>query len=183
MAMSGREHGCCSNMSVLRLVVVLVMSVFFLAFFVKPWRTTTSGAAHHGSCTVCDCHCALQSDDDQLSLPFELVNSSYADCGKNDPDMDQELQKDVLALLSEELALQQRVANESLGRARALTIDSKRAALHYRKEAEKCNSGVEICEEARERAERELVEERRLTALWEKRARENGWIDSRRVRT
>lgn len=106
-----------------------------------------------------------------------------ADCGKNDPDISEEMEKDLVALLSEEIALQKTVANDSLEHTRALVMDARKASSHYRNEAEKCNAQTETCEEARERAEAELVEERKLSALWEKRARELGWRDSRRVYT
>ena len=105
----------------------------------------------------------------------------FADCGKNDPDVNEELEKDIVDLLSEEIALQKIVSNDTLERTWVLTMDTKRASSHYQKEAEKCNAGVEICEEARERAEAEVREELKLTALWEKRARELGWKDSKNV--
>ncbi|XVE86441.1 hypothetical protein DITRI_Ditri18aG0034500 [Diplodiscus trichospermus] len=116
-----------------------------------------------------------------LNRHIGLVNSTYSDCGKNVPDVNEELEKDIVALLSEEIALQKIVSNDTLERTRVLTMDTKRASSHYQKEAEKCNIGVEICEEAREGAEAELREELKLTALWEKRARELGWKDSKKV--
>lgn len=100
-----------------------------------------------------------------------------ADCGKDDPVMNEEMNKDLLTMLSEELNLQKIVANETLEHTKRLIMDSKKTFSHYQKEAEKCNVGVETCEEARERAEAELIEELRLSALWENRAREYGWKD------
>ncbi|KDO44988.1 hypothetical protein CISIN_1g034629mg [Citrus sinensis] len=87
------------------------------------------------------------------------------------------MEKDTVALLSEELALQKSVANETLQRSKELIMDARKASSHYQREAEKCTAGIETCEEARERAEKDLGEESRLSALWEKRAREHGWKD------
>jgi hypothetical protein len=93
----------------------------------------------------------------------------------------EEMEKNFIVLLSEELSLQKVVANESIEHNKALTMEARKVSSHYQNEAEKCSAGVEICEEARARAARELVEERKLTALWEKRARRRGWKHNRRI--
>lgn len=85
-------------------------------------------------------------------------------------------------MLSEELKLQKIVANETLEHTRRLVMNARNTFSHYIKEAEKCNIGMETCEEARERAEAELVEEHKLTALWENRALDYGWMDRKRRR-
>lgn len=85
------------------------------------------------------------------------------------------MEKDVVALLSEELSLQKDVANDTMQHTNALIMGARRTSSHYQKEVEKCIAGVQTCEEARERAERELAQELKLSALWEKRAREHGW--------
>lgn len=97
--------------------------------------------------------------------------------------MSEEMEKDLIALLSEELSLVKAVANDTMEHSKALIMDTRKAYSHYQKEAEKCSAGVETCEEARERADRELAEELKLSALWEKRAREWGWKDNRRTRS
>ncbi|KAK7821500.1 hypothetical protein CFP56_037621 [Quercus suber] len=84
--------------------------------------------------------------------------------------MNKELKKDLVDLLSEELNLQKDVANETIAHTKVLILDATKTLSHYQKEAEKCNVGMETCEEGREKAERELIEERKLSALWEKRA-------------
>lgn len=94
--------------------------------------------------------------------------------------MNEEMEKDLVDLLSEELSLLKAVANDTMEHTKALMMDTRKAYSHYQKEAEKCSAGVEACEEARERAERELAAELKLSALWEKRAREHGWKDNRR---
>lgn len=101
----------------------------------------------------------------------------YADCGNNDPELKEEMEKDIVTLLAEEVRLQKMVANESLEHTKSLIVSARKASLQYQSEAEKCNAGMEICEEARERAMKELMEERRLTELWQNRALEFGWKD------
>lgn len=88
------------------------------------------------------------------------------------------MEKSIVVLLSEELTLQKAVVNETLRHSSALIMNARKASAHYQREAEKCNAGIETCEDARERAERELMVERRITAMWENRAREYGWKDT-----
>ncbi|KAG6754610.1 hypothetical protein POTOM_040402 [Populus tomentosa] len=45
----------------------------------------------------------------------------------------------------------------------------------YQKEAEKCDSGMDSCEAAREKAEKVVGEQRKHPAIWELRAREREW--------
>ncbi|XP_007048584.2 PREDICTED: uncharacterized protein LOC18611982 [Theobroma cacao] len=121
------------------------------------------------SCPPCFCDCSSKTDS--VSPP---------DCGKHSPDV-KALKKDIVDLLSEEIALQKIVSNETLERTKAQRKYTKRASSYYRKMAEKCYVGVETCEEGRQRVEAELEEELKLTALWKKRARELGWKDSKRL--
>lgn len=168
------EHKLCPH-GVLRWVLVW-MSVCFLVFTVgTPSRSRlkrSTSSFTQFSCPPCDCYC---SSEEYLLDPLGLVNGSISDCGKHDPVLNEEMNKDLLAMLSEELNLQKIVANETLEHTKMLVMDARKTFLHYQKEAEKCNIGMETCEAARERAEAELIEERRLTALWENRAREYGW--------
>ena len=91
------------------------------------------------------------------------------------------MKKDVITLLTEEISLQKTVIDDNLAHTKALIMDARKSSSHYQKEAEKCNTGMETCEEAREKAEAELTEERKLSLLWENRARENGWLDRQSV--
>ncbi|KAI6684843.1 hypothetical protein NL676_030756 [Syzygium grande] len=100
---------------------------------------------------------------------------SASDCGEND------MTESRLDSLKEQQSLQETVAKETLARTKALAEDAKKTSMRFRVEAEKCNAGVAACERARERAESRLVEEPKLAALWEKRARERGWKDSDKV--
>lgn len=106
-----------------------------------------------------------------------ILFTSYAECGKDNPDTNEEMKKDVITLLTEEISLQKSVIDDNLAHTKALILDARKTSSHYQKEAEKCNTGMETCEEAREKAEAELTEERKLSLLWENRARENGWLD------
>lgn len=56
-------------------------------------------------------------------------------------------------------------------------LEAKKITSQYQKEADKCNSGMETCEEAREKAEASLVAQKKLTSMWEQRARQRGWKD------
>jgi hypothetical protein len=110
-----------------------------------------------------------------LKIAPGLANLSVTDCGSNDPDLKQEMEKQFVDLLTEELKLQEAVAEEHTRHMNGTLADAKRVASQYQREAEKCNAATDICEGARERAEALLIRERKLTAMWEKRARQVGW--------
>ena len=103
------------------------------------------------------------------------MNFGDADCGSNDPDLKQEMEKQFVDLLTEELKLQEAVAEEHARRMNITFGEAKRVASQYQKEAEKCITATETCEEARERAEALLIKERKVTTIWEQRARQMGW--------
>ncbi|XP_029126897.1 uncharacterized protein LOC109797261 isoform X2 [Cajanus cajan] len=169
---SPEQKFLCPHGVVLRWVLVW-MSVCFLVFTVGPpcrSRLKKSASSTQFSCPPCDCYC---SSEEYLLDPL--------DCGKHDPVLNEEMNKNLLTMLSEELNLQKIVANETLEHTKRLIMDARKTFSHYQREAEKCNVGMESCEQARERAEAELIEERRLTALWENRAREFGWNDRKRT--
>ncbi|KAB2090236.1 hypothetical protein ES319_A03G111100v1 [Gossypium barbadense] len=54
-------------------------------------------------------------------------------------------------------------------------LEDKKLASQYQKEADKCNLGMETCEEVREKAEEALSAQMKLTAMWEIRSRQKGW--------
>ena len=97
------------------------------------------------------------------------------DCGGNDPDLKTEMEKQFVDLLTEELKLQEAVAQEHAHHMNITLAEAKRVASQYQKEAEKCNAATETCEEARERSEALLIRERRITSIWEQRARQLGY--------
>ncbi|KAA0034791.1 plant/T7A14-6 protein [Cucumis melo var. makuwa] len=91
--------------------------------------------------------------------------------------MNEETEKNFAELLSEELKLREAEALENHRRADISLLEAKKMTSQYQKEADKCNSGMETCEAARERAEATLASQKRLTTLWETRARQRGWRD------
>uniref|UniRef100_A0A0E0KSF6 DUF1068 domain-containing protein n=1 Tax=Oryza punctata TaxID=4537 RepID=A0A0E0KSF6_ORYPU len=139
--------------------------------------STSAAAIVSPSCPPCSCDCppplSLQS------IAPGLVNFSTSGCGKNDPELSKEMEKQFVDLLNEELKLQQIVAEEHSHHMNATLVEAKRQATQYQREAEKCNAATETCEEARERSEAAISKEKKLTALWEQRARQLGWQDSR----
>lgn len=66
-------------------------------------------------------------------------------------------------------------ASENQRKADMALLEAKKLTSQYMKEADKCNSGMETCEEAREKAEVLLLAQKKLTAIWEMRARQKGW--------
>eukprot|EP00250_Pteridium_aquilinum_P005434 c15525_g1_i2 orf=185-727(+) len=130
-------------------------------------------------CPPCTCNCP--SEDPSL-LPPGFGNHStgldeLSDCNKADSSLQGELDKHSVDLLSEELKLQGIVADESQQRADFTLLEVKKLSSQYQKEAEKCNFGMETCEEARERAEEALIAQMKVAKAWEQRARELGWSD------
>ncbi|XP_028068912.1 uncharacterized protein LOC114271496 [Camellia sinensis] len=96
-------------------------------------------------------------------------------CEKHDLEVSEDTEKNFAELLSEELKLRETEALESQQRADMALLEAKKITSQYQKEADKCNSGMETCEEAREKAEAVLLAQKRLTAMWESRARRRGW--------
>ena len=104
-----------------------------------------------------------------------MPSNARVDCGSNDPDLKQEMEKQFVDLLSEELKLQESVSEEHSRHMNGTFAEAKRIATQYEREAEKCNAATETCEGARERAEALLIKERKVTSMWERRARQRGW--------
>lgn len=98
-----------------------------------------------------------------------------ADCAKHDPEVGEDTENNLTELLSEELKLREAEFTENQQRADMALLEAKKITSQYQKEADKCNSGMETCEEAREKAEVTLLAQKRLTSLWELRARQRGW--------
>ncbi|CAI9086825.1 OLC1v1020742C1 [Oldenlandia corymbosa var. corymbosa] len=94
---------------------------------------------------------------------------------KHDPDVSEELEKSFSAILSEELRQREAEALETQQHAEVALLEAKKMANQYQKHAEKCNSGMDYCEEDREKVEDALEAQRELTEMWEKRARQKGW--------
>nr|XP_043621269.1 uncharacterized protein LOC122593002 [Erigeron canadensis] len=125
------------------------------------------------SCSPCICDCPPPLSI--LKLAPGLVNLSVPDCGKDDPDVKEEMEKQFVDLLSEELKLQKTVSEEHMRHMNITFGEARRVASQYQKEAEKCNTATETCEQAREQVEALMRQERKITSLWERRARQLGW--------
>ncbi|KAM7471642.1 hypothetical protein LguiA_009825 [Lonicera macranthoides] len=125
------------------------------------------------SCPPCLCDCPPPLS--LLTIAPGLANLSVTDCGKNDPELNKEMEKQFVDLLTEELKLHEMVAEEHMHRMNVTFGEARRLASQYQREAEKCNTATETCEQAREHAEALLTKERKVTSLWERRARQLGW--------
>lgn len=156
-------------------VAALVMAFGLAFYFLAPpslWQHAIGAPSISSTgadeCPACVCECA----DRKLILPPGVVNVASSDCEKLDKE---HLDKNSIDLLSEELRLQEKVSEESQVQADSALLDAKKLASQYQKEAEKCNSGMETCEKAREKSEAALTEVMKVSAMWERRARELGW--------
>lgn len=155
---------------------VLVFALALIGYILGPplyWHFVegVATARHTRYCPPCICDCPTQNAS---VLPPGSSNTS-ADCTVTDPRMREELDKNSVELLIEELKLQAIVAEEAQQRADSSLLDSKKLSSQYQKEAEKCNIGMETCEGAREKAEEALIEQKRISALWKQRAKDLGW--------
>ncbi|XP_061340783.1 uncharacterized protein LOC133287233 [Gastrolobium bilobum] len=136
------------------------------------WQLNETLNSVSSSCPPCHCDCSLQP---LLSLPEGFSNNSILDCMRQDPEVSQQVENSFTNLLSEEVKQKEAEAGEKQRLADILLLEAKKIASQYQKEADKCNSGMETCEEARERAEEALENQMKETALWELRARQRGW--------
>ncbi|KAJ8437141.1 hypothetical protein Cgig2_016884 [Carnegiea gigantea] len=125
------------------------------------------------ACPPCTCDCPPPPS--LLQIAPGLANLSVADCGGADPDLKKEMEKQFVDLLTEELKLQEGVAAEHAQHMNTTLTEARRVAALYQREADKCIAATETCEGARERSEALLRKERKLTLLWERRARKFGW--------
>ncbi|KAF5948470.1 hypothetical protein HYC85_014427 [Camellia sinensis] len=165
------DAGSC-NPGVLKAIFV-VMSLCLFGYIVGPplyWHFMEGLAT--SSCPPCLCDCSSQP---LLSIPQGLTNTSFTDCAKHDPEGNEDTENNFSELLSEELKLRETEALESQRRADMALLEAKKIASQYQKEADKCNSGMETCEEAREKSEASLLAQKKLTEMWEQRAHQRGW--------
>lgn len=110
-----------------------------------------------------------------IPFPIHVLACCIPDCAKHDPEVSEDTEKNFADLLSEELKLREAEALENQQRADMALLEAKKMTSQYQKEADKCNSGMETCEEAREKAEAALMAQKKLTSMWELRARQRGW--------
>lgn len=174
MPNGSRRSGACVRCC---LVAFAVASALYVSGPALYWRFKRSfGAAtpsSPSSCPPCVCDCPPAVSLQKIAPG--LINLSVPDCGKRDPELNKEMEKQFVDLLSEELNLQEAVAESHNHHMNYTLVEAKRLASQYQKEAEKCNAATETCEEAREHAEASLIREKKATSLWERRARQLGW--------
>ncbi|GAB4825191.1 hypothetical protein Ancab_008066 [Ancistrocladus abbreviatus] len=178
--MSPNRPGFCSS-GMLKLPLALI-ALCIAGYIIGPplyWHfmegfaaVTHSSSSSSPNCPPCVCDCSSQPI---LSIPQGLSNASFSDCAKHDPGVSEDTENNFAELLSEELRLREAEAAENQQRADMALLEAKKITSQYQKEADKCNSGMETCEEAREKAEAALVAQKKLTAIWELRARQKGW--------
>lgn len=85
------------------------------------------------------------------------------------------MEKQFVDLLSEELKLEETVDEDHTHHMNITLGEAKRLATQYQKEAEKCIAATETCEGSRELSVVLLTKEKKITSLWEQRARQLGW--------
>ncbi|XP_071724638.1 uncharacterized protein [Rutidosis leptorrhynchoides] len=172
--MTRRSESCLIIFAVLSVLCISGPALYWViqkGFSFKP--TTTSSSSSSIACSPCICDCPPPLSI--LKYAPGLANLSVTDCGKDDPDLKEEMEKQFVDLLSEELKLQKAVGEEHIRHMNVTFGEARRVASQYQKEAEKCNTATETCEQAREQAEALMRREKKITSLWEQRARQLGW--------
>ncbi|KAE9604524.1 hypothetical protein Lal_00010865 [Lupinus albus] len=157
------------------LVVFAVLSALAVCGPALYWRFKKGFTFHNSnlSCSPCLCNCPPPLS--LFNLAPGLANLSVSDCGSNDPDLKEEMEKQFVDLLTEELKLQEAVAEAHTRHTNITLAEAKRVASQYQREADKCITATETCEQARERAQAILLREKKITSVWERRARQMGW--------
>ncbi|ESQ51842.1 hypothetical protein EUTSA_v10017291mg [Eutrema salsugineum] len=158
-------------------VGLALLALSMIGYIVGPplyWHLTEALVASTSSCSPCVCDC---SSLPTLTIPKGLSNGSFADCAKHDPDVNEDTEKNYAELLTEELKQREAKSMEKHKREDTALLEAKKIASSFLKEADKCNSGMETCEEAREKSEKALTEQKKMTSMWELRARQKGWRD------
>ncbi|KAE8673063.1 allene oxide synthase [Hibiscus syriacus] len=88
------------------------------------------------NCPPCLCDC---SSHPLLTIPEGLSNASLVDCAKRDPEVNEDTEKNFAELLTEELKLREAQALESQQRDDMASLEAKKIASQYQKEADKCS--------------------------------------------
>ncbi|XP_021865851.2 uncharacterized protein [Spinacia oleracea] len=167
-----RNSGNCVRNSLVGFGIALTVLIIGLSLY---WKGSKLG--HHPSyssnCSPCICDCPPPLSI--LNIAPGFVNLSIEDCGKSDPELETEMEKQYAELLMEELKLHEAVAQQQIRHMNATYREARRVASQYQHEAEKCTIAIETCEEARERAEALIRREMKLAFLWQQRAHSMGW--------
>uniref|UniRef100_A0A2P2IH48 Uncharacterized protein n=1 Tax=Rhizophora mucronata TaxID=61149 RepID=A0A2P2IH48_RHIMU len=168
-----RRSGTCLRCCLVIFAVISALGVCGPALYWRFKKSFGFSVPKASSCPPCTCDCPPPLS--LLKIAPGLANLSVTDCGSSDPDLKREMEKQFVDLLSEELKLQEAVAEEHIHHMNITFAEAKRVASQYQREAEKCIAATETCEEARERSEALMIKEKKVTSLWERRARQLGW--------
>ncbi|KAF3321613.1 hypothetical protein FCM35_KLT13829 [Carex littledalei] len=164
--MAGGSGGVAGLNPTLIRAMVVMLGLGLAGYIVGPplyWHVVEALDGSSG-CPPCTCDCSSQP---LLSIP--------EDCAKRDSEVSEEMDKSFTDVLAEELKLREVEATTAQRKADVTLLEAKKLSSQYQKEADKCSSGMNTCEEAREKAEAALTQQKRLSALWESRARQQGW--------
>uniref|UniRef100_A0A453LY03 DUF1068 domain-containing protein n=2 Tax=Aegilops tauschii subsp. strangulata TaxID=200361 RepID=A0A453LY03_AEGTS len=166
-AMAGRSSSSWGPSPAAVTALVALLGLGVAAYIVGPplyWHVAEALGGSAGACPACACDC------DALPL-LQLPE----DCAKQFKEVKNHASGEETELLIEELKQREEDATEAQQQADVKLLEAKKLASQYQKEADKCSSGMDTCEEAREKSAESLLGQRKLTALWEERARELGW--------
>uniref|UniRef100_A0ACD6A5N1 Uncharacterized protein n=1 Tax=Avena sativa TaxID=4498 RepID=A0ACD6A5N1_AVESA len=154
------------------MALVALLGLGLAGYIVGPplyWHVAEALGRSTGACPACVCDCdALPL----LSLPEDCAKQFKGVSGRSSGE---ETEKSFTEQLIEELKQREEEATEAQQEADVKLLEAKKLASQYQKEADKCSSGMNTCEEAREKSADSLLGQKKLTALWEERARELGW--------
>ncbi|KAL2630964.1 hypothetical protein R1flu_015650 [Riccia fluitans] len=161
-------------------VVAITLCIFLGSpFYWQLKDDAAAGLEGSGSdiCPPCTCDCVASQFQGFLNETYaNLDYVTLPNCGRNDPDMLQELKKSRTQLLEEELQLEDAVWIGDRARFDSKIQEFEAMAAHYLEESQQCNSEMSASESAREKAEADLVTQRKITYSWESRAHALGWI-------
>jgi hypothetical protein len=151
--------------------LVALLGLGLAAYIVGPplyWHAAEALAAA-GACPACDCDCDARP---LLDLPEDCAKQFK---GVKSRASGEETEKSFTEQLIEELRQREEEATQAQQQADVKLLETKKLASQYQKEADKCSSGMDTCEEAREKSAEALIQQKKLSAMWEQRAQELGW--------
>ena len=98
----------------LKLIMVLLGMSLEIYILGPPmyWKLVEGleSVRHAAACPSCICDFSAES---LSTIPLGLGNSSFADCGKHDPEVNEDMEKNYTDLLDKELKLQETVTVEN----------------------------------------------------------------------
>ncbi|BBN08590.1 hypothetical protein MPTK1_4g12790 [Marchantia polymorpha subsp. ruderalis] len=158
-----------------RVITALVLgSTLCMALY---WEFIGHTSADLKPCPPCACDCLQPGDESLKESLGDLKDVILPNCGRDHPGMQSELKKSRFQLMKEEFLLNKIVRQETQLRYEKPIRDAQKKAADHEKEYESCNQKLIESEGAREMAAIDLSNQRKVTLLWEERARTLGWKD------